>query len=402
MTKRVCIISRVWFPNHQSLFEKLNLLLEVNDVELNYCLLADQEFNRPWEDFEGAHRVLPVIIKGFRTKIFSREVFLFNDVDKFLDKLDPDIIILTPWSDLPLHRAKKWAKSHHKICIGWVMGPRKFYQNFFDRIRRQISRYILKKFVFGLDELFCYGEGVAIEINRLTGFPISKMTCVKHSVDKLNYEISSDQDRKLLNFRERAVKSISNDEFIFGFVGQLILRKGIITLLESCEKLSSLGYDFKLCILGRGPLMDLILESQLYKAGKIFIVSRVQTSELRGFYSMVDCMIIPSLFDDWCTVVNESFHSRTPIICSTGAYSHFDLVEDGLTGLKFDAGDSGQLLERMKIAISNYSFLKEMSNSAYNKISTWSIDDSAQIWHSRLVQYLNLESAHTSFLDNKS
>jgi glycosyltransferase involved in cell wall biosynthesis len=101
-------------------------------------------------------------------------------------------------------------------------------------------------------------------------------------------------------------------------------------------------------------------------------------------------MIVPSIFDDWCTVVNESFHSRTPVICSTGAYSHFDLIEDGVTGLKFKAGDSEQLLERMELAISHPDLLEEMTNNAYNVISNWTIDDSAQIWHSRLVQYLDI------------
>lgn len=387
MKKRVCIISRVWFPNHQSLFEKLSLLLETDNIEIKYCLLANQELNRPWESFEGAHRVVPIVIKGFRTKIFSREIFLLNNVEKILNEIYPDVIILTPWSELPLHRAKKWAKNHNKVCIGWVMGPRKIHQNLFDRIRGFISLHMIKKFVFGLDELFCYGNGVSIEINRITNFPLSKMTCVKHSVEKSNYEITSVSDRDLLRSSERVARSIPDDQFVFGFVGQLIKRKGVTTLLESSEKLQKLGYDFKLLILGRGPLIDLIAGNQLYKSGKISVMPRLQTRELKGFYSMVDCMVIPSLFDDWCTVVNESFHSRTPIICSTGAYSHFDLVEDKITGLKFGAGNSEQLLECMRLAISNRNLLDKMAVNAYHIISTWTIDDSAQIWCNRLTQH---------------
>ncbi len=252
-----------------------------------------------------------------------------------------------------------------------------------------------------MDEIFCYGNGVSNEIHRITDFPLSRMTCVKHSVDKSNYEIPTIADRRMLRAKARSVNLISNDQFVFGFVGQLIARKGIATLLESCQQLANLGYDFKLYVLGRGPLSNMLTRSELYKMGKIVMLSRLETRDLRGFYSIVDCMIVPSLFDDWCTVVNESFHSRTPIICSTGAYSHFDLVQDGVTGLRFNAGDPEQLLGRMKIAISNPVLLEQISNNAYNVISDWTIDDSARIWYSRLVQYFYPESTYTSCLNSK-
>ncbi|MBU6229244.1 MAG: glycosyltransferase family 4 protein [Cyanobacteria bacterium REEB459] len=360
----------------------------MNNVEIKYYLLADQEFNRPWENFDGICRVSPIVIKGFRTKVFSREIFFFNNVNSVLNEINPDLIVLTPWSEPPLYEAKNWAKHHQKICIAWVMGPRKVYLYPFDRIRVLISRYIIRKFVSGLDELFCYGKGVSIEINRITGFPLSKMTCVKHSVDNFTYEISSLSERNSLNSIARDARSISKDKFIFGFVGQLIMRKGITTLLESCQKLDSLGYKFKLCILGRGPLENLVLENQLYKDGKIIVIPRLHTRELKGFYSMISCMIVPSLFDDWCTVVNESFHSRTPVICSTGAYSHFDLIEDRVTGLRFNAANSEQLLECMKLAISNPELLENMTTNAYHKISSWTIDESAKIWHDRIINLL--------------
>ncbi len=131
MNKKICIVSRAWFPNHQSLFEKLSLLLEADNIEIKYCLLGGAEHNRPWDYFEGVSSLTPRIIRGLRGRIFGKEVFLLNDVNKVLEEINPDIVILSPWSEQPLHTAKKWAKRHNKTCIGWVMGPRQIHRNFF-------------------------------------------------------------------------------------------------------------------------------------------------------------------------------------------------------------------------------------------------------------------------------
>ena len=386
--KKVCILTRAWFPNHQVLFEALSLELASSNVELHYLLLSEREANRPWEDFEGVKKLTPQTIPSFKLHIFDKEMFFSKKVRSHLEQIDPDLLILSPWSELPLHDAKRWALQKGIPCIGWLMGPRQSAKGRFGIFRQQFSHRIIRNFVSGMDELFCYGKGVMEAINDITDFPISEMTCVKHVVDEKVYQIHTIEEREELKTKFRARWNIDQQKFVVGYLGQYIARKGPQTLLHACNELKDTSNDFHILMLGRGPQLNSLNELATKRSQNLTLLDWLPAAELKGFFASVDCMVVPSEFDDWGTVVNECCHARTPLICSRGAYAHFDLIEDGETGLLFDAGDVVGLAEKLKFAMLRPEKMRAMALASHRLIAKWKVRDASMLWHQRICSYL--------------
>jgi glycosyltransferase involved in cell wall biosynthesis len=176
------------------------------------------------------------------------------------------------------------------------------------------------------------------------GAPIQKVSVKPYLVPDLNAMLKG----KIPNF-----PSITSEQPIFLIISQLIPRKGIAELLESCELLRKEGYsNFKVWIIGKGwQENDLItlgiekgLESQLCWLGK------VEYQQLGHFLRKVDILIFPTLEDVWGMTVPEAMIFGKPILCSKWAGSAELIVEDK-NGYHFDPNQPQQLAKLMRECI---------------------------------------------------
>ena len=143
--------------------------------------------------------------------------------------------------------------------------------------------------------------------------------------------------------------SITSAQPIFLIIGQLIPRKGLAELLESCALLLNAGHsNFKVWIIGKGwQKNDLItlgiekgLESQLCWLGN------VEHQQLGYFLRKADIFIFPTLEDVWGMAVPEAMIFGKPILCSKWAGSA-ELVVEGENGYHFDPNQPQQLATLM-------------------------------------------------------
>ena len=93
-------------------------------------------------------------------------------------------------------------------------------------------------------------------------------------------------------------------------------------------------------------------------------------SEISSAYAVSDCLILASDYDEtWGLVVNEAMACGLPAIVSDRCGCHLDLIEDGITGYKFEYSNTSSLTKKMKLvsSLSTDDVIK-LGNQAQNNI----------------------------------
>jgi len=108
--------------------------------------------------------------------------------------------------------------------------------------------------------------------------------------------------------------------FTIGFIGRLVEEKGILVLLEAVAKL---GDDWKLKILGGGPLLETLKTKAhaLQIADKIQFDGQLPSTQIPPYYHDLDLLVLPSLTrpnwkEQFGRVLVEAMASGVPVIGS--------------------------------------------------------------------------------------
>jgi glycosyltransferase involved in cell wall biosynthesis len=133
--------------------------------------------------------------------------------------------------------------------------------------------------------------------------------------------------------------------FCFLFVAGILKEKGIVQLIEACGLMVAEGYDFKLRVVGTGPLADWLAEQA---APWLSIAGFVEGPALRKEYQDADAYVLPTTGDTYGVTVHEAAASGLPLIIGRSAGAAETLVEEGVSGFRIDPGDVIQLAARMK------------------------------------------------------
>ena len=242
--------------------------------------------------------------------------------------------------------------------------------------------------------ILVYGESVEIAIKKLIFLkPLLskniKFYNVHHGVEEKIYEFKNENLRNQSKVIGRRKYNITYDAFVIGYIGQFIERKGIIQLSIIMNNLLSSNKKIYFFSLGTGPLNCEILKLKKRYNERVVILNKCDDSDLKLIYSVIDLMIVPSVRDDWCTITNECFLSRTPILASIYAYSTRDLVIDGITGWTFDP----ILIDEFQIIIDriilNKKSFSKISENAYSFIKYhWSEKISTAAWTNCFKLYI--------------
>jgi glycosyltransferase involved in cell wall biosynthesis len=138
----------------------------------------------------------------------------------------------------------------------------------------------------------------------------------------------------------RASLGLSAGTALVGFVGRLSVQKGLFTLLDAVERLSSLDACFAL--VGDGPLEEPLRQ----RIGARGLAKRVvllgRRDDAQGLMRQFDLLALPSIREGTPMVLLEAMGLGTPVVASdVGGVSH--VVVQGRTGLLFPSGDVSAL-----------------------------------------------------------
>lgn len=150
----------------------------------------------------------------------------------------------------------------------------------------------------------------------------------------------------------------------FLFVGRLSPEKGLVTMLRALEEVA--GSDISIDVLGTGPMSPLTIHS-----GSQVIEHGVQSKEqVRRAMLSSRALVLPSLwYEGFPMVLAEAYACGLPVIASRiGALS--ELVEDGVTGLLFEPGNSNELAEKLRWAATHADEMSKMGQRARERFDS--------------------------------
>ncbi len=118
------------------------------------------------------------------------------------------------------------------------------------------------------------------------------------------------------------------------FVGQIDYKKNIQSILRACAILKKEGLTFTLLLVGRGGDLSALekLRDELELGDRArFLGFMSNPSELRGYYTMADLFVFPSVYDNAPMVVREAAGCGTPALLIRGSCAAEGIV-DGENG----------------------------------------------------------------------
>ena len=210
--------------------------------------------------------------------------------------------------------------------------------NYVDHLKRYL-RPVLYKLYFR-----CIGK-------RLRGiFAISKLA-------KAQFITAGVDKNKIISFGYFVPKKTLNVQSFFieekklrlVFVGSLIERKNINYLIDTIIRANNLGINVQLDVYGHGEPINYNFSQNCVKYRGVIPFGNAQ-----DVISDYDFLVLPSKFDGWGVVVNESILAGVPVICS-------DKVGAGTLIEKFGVGKRFFLSDKQYLI----SLLEELADDIY-------------------------------------
>lgn len=222
-----------------------------------------------------------------------------------------------PWRE----HLKTWLRPQLYRC--YILALRRGLKGIFTISRLAATQYA--KAGVPVDRLFPFGYFVPSEILRVT---------------------ASDSMSKGINRRLR-----------LAFVGSLIARKGLSTLIGAVRSAIGRGSDLQLDVFGPGdPAAFQFDGERIRHAGRIPFACTQQY--LLGY----DLLILPSNYDGWGVVVNEALCAGVPVLCSDQVGARV-LVETFGAGQVFPRGDIQALTDQLVDLIEHPARLEAMKSA---------------------------------------
>lgn len=243
-----------------------------------------------------------------------------------LEQFSPNIVHLSA-PDWLGHAAKKWAKKQKLPVVASVHTRFETYFDYYGLgfLRRTAER-IIRRFYQDLSEIYAPSESMA---QLLRDEDYSRQVQVwSRGVDHQIFRPDQNAARWMQS------QDIADDEVIIGFVGRLVMEKGLDVLADVAAALARQGGRHRWLVVGDGPARGW-LEKHLSNA----VFTGFLTGEKLGrAYAACDIFFNPSITETFGNVTLEAMATGIPTVAAraTGSVS---LIRDNETGRLIEPGD---------------------------------------------------------------
>ena len=218
------------------------------------------------------------------------------------------------------HRAVSWARDNGIASIASLHTRFETYPQYYGLgFLAPLMIKGLTRFYNRVDQVVTPGKSTA-DLLREWGVTTPIRTWSR-GVDHVRFN----PDRR--DFEWRRSLGIADGEFAVGFLGRLVLEKGLDIFADVCAALRSRGVPHKVLVIGDGPARDWFAE-------------RVPDAAFAGFQhgddlgravASMDVLFNPSVTETFGNVTLEAMAAGVPVVAAraTGAV---DLIDEGVTG----------------------------------------------------------------------
>jgi PEP-CTERM/exosortase A-associated glycosyltransferase len=206
------------------------------------------------------------------------------------------------------------------------------------RLSRAMETYAMKR----ADAVVAICEGLRKEIIG-RGIPESRVSVMPNAVALEDFRRESPPDPGL------ADRLGVSGRRVIGFIGSFEPYEGLSVLLDAVARLASTMPDLRLLLIGNGP-EESNLRAQAQRLGildHVIFAGHVPHAEIQAYYDLIDICVYPRLSMRLTEMVTPlkpvEAMARGRIVVATDIGGHREMVEDGVTGHLFPAGDPDAL-----------------------------------------------------------
>jgi glycosyltransferase involved in cell wall biosynthesis len=248
---------------------------------------------------------------------------LKRDVREF----GPDIIHLSA-PDPAAHSAKRLARQLGVPVVASIHTRFETYLEYYGfGFARPLMEMMLGRFYTGLDEVFVTTAAFG-ETMRDAGIIRTEPAVWSRGVDKGRF------NPKRRSPEWRWSLGVGDAEPVIGFVGRLVLEKGLDTVAAAVAELKQRGVPHRLVVVGDGPARD---RFEALAPDAIFTGFLDGTNLARAYASM-DMLLNPSTTETFGNINLEAMASGIPVVAARASGNEC-LVTDGDTGALVTPGD---------------------------------------------------------------
>lgn len=187
-------------------------------------------------------------------------------------------------------------------------------------------------------------------------------------VDLKEFDISKKQELRTSIYEKF---NITDDDFVFGFVGRISRDKGSEELLTAFKSLLENNINAKLFMVGanetEGIDNDIIEWSK--NSDNVIYTGKFPKSELIQFYAAFDCYVHPTYREGFGMVLQEAGAMGNAII-TTDIPGASEVMENNVSCMLVQPKDIGGLEKAMEYMISNRDKAEEIGKNAYIRTKT--------------------------------
>ena len=218
--------------------------------------------------------------------------------------------------------------------------------------RYWLTRQLENHVVNGADAVAVICEGLKSDlISR--GVKREKITISPNGVDLDLFGQPPVRDEQLLSELGLAGRSV------LGFIGSYYDYEGLDDLIAAMPLLLASHPQVHLLLVGGGP-METALQNQVERLGlgtAVTFIGRVPHGEVERYYGLMDIMVYPRksmrLTDLVTPLKPLEAMAQGRLVAASDVGGHRELIEDGVTGTLFPAGDPEKIAQKLASLLEN-------------------------------------------------
>lgn len=352
---------------------------------------AVQNSNLNYEDVDG--------LRFYRSDVLSKKLQsvpivgqwaavkgLQKRLDALVDEIKPDIIhahspSLNAIASFPIGE-KYSTPVVYEIRAFWEDAAVDHGTHAENGLRYKLSRRLETNAIKKASAVFTICEGLKNDIIA-RGINDTKVTVIPNSINLEEFKLEKQNSAltKKLNLENKTVLS---------FIGSYYAYEGLELLIKALPELLAYQEDIRLLLVGggneEGALKQLV--SQLGLNDNVTFVGRVSNNEVPYYYQLSDICVYPRhkmRLTDLVTPLKplEAMASKS-IVVASDVGGHKELIEDGVTGLFFKAGDHHDLAKVLKNTLNQRDSWRSIIEQAYQYVTQ------ERTWENSVQRYINV------------
>jgi glycosyltransferase involved in cell wall biosynthesis len=361
MKRRLVVLTEIIAPYRIPVF---NALAEREDVDLHVIFLSETDHSmRQWRVYAEETRFSYEVLPSWRGRLGKYNILVNHRVASALRRARPEVIVCGGYNYLASWQALRWARRNRVQFLLWCESTASDCRG-----EHLLVEQLKENFLRSCDGFVVPGKSALEYLQRL-GAPLEKVFVAPNAVDT---NLFATGERMVREKAERVRQKLGLPSRYFLFVGRLVKAKGVFDLLDAYSRLDAeLRSQVGLVFAGDGPQRaELEAMARDIYPGAVHFPGFVHRDELASYYSLAECLVLPTHSDTWGMVVNEAMACGLPVICTDVAGCAADLVK--ANGRLVAPGNVRQLAEAMREVADDPGLRSYMSQESTQLIRNYS------------------------------